>query len=320
MNSVGLIESFPRAFLLAQGADRAKFLHNLLTHDIKGLIPGQGRPACLLDRQGKIRFWALVHALPDHLILEMDPESLSTAQEALAQYLVTEAVELKDLSSSIRAVPLHGLLSEKLLGSLYPQAKLPSSSISNSPGPPESGITRIIRWDLLGVPGFHLWVDPKQEEEIRKRLIGAGKPLGVGTIGPEQFEGLRIETGVPWPGKEITSDVILNELGREELVSFTKGCYVGQEIVARIKYRAHPPRVLTGFTWEGNTLAPLPAPIEADGKQVGVITSACFSPTRKRVIALGFLKHGLDAAGVTVKTPAGRLPAQVTSLPFTSNI
>lgn len=319
MNSVGLMESFPRAFLSVQGSDRAKFLHNLLSHDIKGLPPGQARQACLLDRQGKIRFAAIVHAFEEEMILELDPAFSEMAFEALHQYLISEKVELAPLSDRYRIIPLHGPLSGKLLTQIWPEVELPSISFSHSKGPPASGVRFIIRWDLFRMPGFHLWVEPRSEEAIRKNLWKAGQPLGLQTISPEFFEILRIEAGVPWPGKEITSKVILNELEREDLVSFTKGCYVGQEIVARIKYRAHPPRVLTGFILGGNTPPPLPAPIEVDAKEAGVITSAGFSQMTKQVIGLGFLKHGLHVTDVMVKTPSGQIPAQVTSLPFTSN-
>lgn len=140
--------------------------------------------------------------------------------------------------------------------------------------------------------------------------------MGIERIGPEAFEMLRIEAGVPWPGKEITESVILNELGMEEMVSFTKGCYVGQEIVARIKYRAHPPRLLKGFLLTGKEVPSTGSSLIVKGKTVGVVTSACLSPTLQRVIALGFLNFGVATTELGIQTASGLLPATVTNLPF----
>ena len=316
--AVGVLTKFPRALLSVQGADRVKFLHNVVTHDIKGLPLGQGRPACLLDRQGKIRAAFLVHAQSDALVLEMDPLHLQAALQGLQQYLLTEAVELKEVTSHYRIMALHGPLAQELLSNLWPDTVLACVPLSHGKGPQGTGVHWIVRWDLLRVPGYHLWVDPESEKEILEKLLRQGEATGLKPLTQEAFEVLRIEAGVPWPGKEIDETVILNELGTEEMVSYTKGCFVGQEIVARIKYRAHPPRQLMGFLM-GATEVPSPrSPIESESKEVGVITSACFSVTLNRVIALGFLKVGVSATDLLVRSLRGSLQATVTPLPFVS--
>ena len=293
-----------------------KFLHNLVTHDIKGLQTGQARPACLLDRQGKIQASFLVHADPDQLILEMDPVHVVAALSTLNRFLISEAVEIRDCTKEQEVMALHGPQAADLLKSVWPGILLPENPLTCAFGPPETGLLRIIRWDLFRQPGYHLWVAPKNKDKILQHITAEGKTFGLETGGSEAFHTLRIEAGVPWPGAEITETVILNELGTEEMVSFTKGCYIGQEIVARIKYRAHPPRQLAGFFLDSPEPVPPKSPILLDSKPVGVVTSACFSPTLKRTIGLGFLNFGLEEKTFQVHTPRGTLQAMRTTLPF----
>ena len=132
------------------------------------------------------------------------------------------------------------------------------------------------------------------------------------------FEVLRIEAGVPCPGRELCDSVILNELGSEEYVSFTKGCFVGQEIVSRIKFRGHPPRLLTGFLLDGEEPAPAGSPMRAIGAEqvIGLVTSSCFSTSLNRPIALGFLQYGRTESKFQVETYQGPRSAICTALPF----
>jgi len=316
--STRLFDPFPRGILSIQGNDRSLFLHRLLTQDVKSLKTGHGKPACLLDRGGKIQFAGFLHAQPDELLLELEVAQRELAVSLLEKYLISEAVTLSDQSDRYRILPLHGPNSLEIVASVWPKLKLPSAAREHVSGPPDSGIFLLARTDLLRGPGLHLWVAPKQVGALREKLLEAGAALGLEAAPLEDLEPLRIEAGVPWPGKELTSDVILNELGDEEWVSFTKGCFIGQEIVARIKYRAHPPRLLTGFLVEGSEIPASGSVIQSEGTDLGRITSACLSPTLKRVIAMGFLKHGTDKQPLKIPTANGPLSLQTTPLPFVS--
>ncbi len=318
--AAGLFPPVAGGFLQVQGKDRISFLHNILSHDIKGLALGQGRPVCLLDRQGKIRFAACAYALADEVLLEMDLGHLSTALEGLSQYLVAEAVELRNASSRYQVFRLHGPLSSKILEQAFPGCRLPQENLTFMKGPGGLGVGGIVRNDHLGMPGFHLWVDPERAAEISGRLLKKGSALELVEANEAAFDILRIESGQPWPGKEMDQTVILNELGTEAYVSYTKGCFVGQEIVARIKYRAHPPRLLCGFLLEGEAVPPEKSPLlkgqDPIPVSVGVITSACFSPTLGQGLALGFLKFGEEGPNFFVETAQGRIPAVKAPLPF----
>ncbi len=282
--------ALPRAVLSARGKDRTSFLHRLLSNDIKGLQPGQAKPACLLDRQGKVLFACLAHAGQEEILLEMAPFHLEIARAALEKYRVSEQVDLQDATARFQVLSAHG--------PALPAAALPP--LAGTDGFP-------FPIPLFGMPGMDFWIDSARAAEIGPKLQEAFRAAGMEEGDLQAFEVLRIEAGLPVPGKELTPEVILNELGREDFVSFTKGCYVGQEIVARIKHRAHPPRLLTGFLLESGPLPPEGSSLLHEGKPVGTLTSICFSPTLKRNIALGFLQYGFtgEIAG-----------AEKTALPF----
>lgn len=304
-SGAGCFDPFPREILAARGKDRAAFLHRVLSHDIKGLPVGQGRAACLLDRQGKILFAALVHARPEEILLDFDPYFLSGARSQLEKYAVADAVEFISRTEEIRTLHLHGPAAAAQFQSLFPNLSWPAHSLESVAGVLPAGFSGAYRWDLLGMPGLVVWVQPNHKLKIQA-------PLCI----PETFHALRIEAGVPWPGKEIQETVILNELGSEEWMSFTKGCYVGQEIVARIKYRAHPPRLLTGFTLD----QPVPegSALYQGEEAVGTLTSVCDSPTMGKPIALGFLKHGTPAGPLRIGSAGRPATALPTPLPFVS--
>lgn len=308
----GWFHPFPRGTLAVRGKDRAAFLHRVLSHDIKGLPIGQARPACLLDRQGKILFATLVHARPDELLLEMERSDLSRARAALERYALSDAVGFTDQSPAVRPLHLHGPALPALFPSLFQALTWPSHSLEWATAPAPSGLAGAYRWDLLGMPGAVLWIQPDREPEILSRLRDAPAVA----CSTETFHTLRIEAGVPWPGREIRDTVILNELGSDDWMSFTKGCYIGQEIVARIKHRAHPPRLLTGFVLDAKTQEE--SSLYQGEEAVGILTSVCESPTLGKIIALGFLKHGIPAVPLHVGSPASPGTATPTPLPFVS--
>jgi folate-binding protein YgfZ len=288
-------QNLPRAALSVGGKDRGVFLHRLLSNDIKGLQPGQGKPACLLDRQGKILFSCTAHALAQEILLEMDPSSLPGARDALERYVVADAVQFSEATGRFRVVLAYG-----------------PAAMALKVSPPAGGFVARSPW--VGMPGLDLWL-PAEDIQAAQGFIETAQAAGMEEGNAQAFDVLRIEAGIPWPGREITPEVILNELGRdEEFVSFTKGCYVGQEIVARIKHRAHPPRLLAGFAMDGKEIPPVGSVIESESQEAGVITSACFSPTLGKPIALGFLKYGTEGENFLIQN----LPARRAGLPFVS--
>jgi len=313
----GIFEAFDRFFLAVRGPDRVSFLNKLLTADIQHGDQKQSRLACLLSQEGKILFSTLVHLLPDEILLEMELVFAERAQEQLNRYRISEAVEITPVEERYQILPFHGPRIPELLRNAWPDWKLPEAPLERAPGPEGSGIFWALRWDLFGMPGIHLALEPAQETPLRERLITAGASAKIQRSNPISFEILRVEAGIPWPGKEITEDTLPNELGNDgsRFVNYQKGCFVGQERIAHIKNRAHPPRLLTGMAIQERFVPPVPCPISAGKTQVvGELTSCYFSPSRDQVIGLGFLRFGAGTLALQIDGPNGPLPITPISL------
>jgi folate-binding protein YgfZ len=163
-------------------------------------------------------------------------------------------------------------------------------------------------------PGFHCWTEAAGAESLRSAAIAAGAVVA----GPATLEILRIEAGQPWYPQDVDQSVILPETRLEALVSYTKGCYIGQETVARVKYRGHVNRALSGLVVEGDRVPEVGARVVVEGAEVGKVTSAARSMALGRPIALGYVRreHFEPGTAVTIADGGGEQPARVSALPF----
>jgi len=302
---IGLVDRSARGKLALTGADVAEFLHGQVTQDIRSLQPGHGAYAAFLTNKGKM--------LGDMRVLNADGELL----------LDTERVALQPLFNMIRSyklgydVELHKrTLESGLLSLIGPLADdLIHATAGSLPGPAEhdhspielDGISaRVIRTDL----GLDLLCAAQDTEALTSTLVAAG----AGPIGEDTAETLRVESGRPRYGIDLDDSVIPQEAGlNERAVSFTKGCYVGQETVARLFYRGKPNRELRGL----RSSIKLPVGAELTGpdedRVFGTVTSSVISP-RLGALALALVRREVPP-GTTVQA-AGELDALVVELPF----
>jgi folate-binding protein YgfZ len=163
-------------------------------------------------------------------------------------------------------------------------------------------------------PGFHCWTAPPHAGALWKALCAAGTV----PVGAEALEVLRVEAGIPAYGRDVDETVILPETRLDALVSYTKGCYIGQETVARVKYRGHINRGLSGLMLEGDRVPRHGDAIIAEDKDVGRVTSAVRSIALGRPIALGYVRreHFEPGARVSLRMGESLVPARVAELPF----
>jgi folate-binding protein YgfZ len=173
----------------------------------------------------------------------------------------------------------------------------------------------LIRATHTAEDGFDLFIEAKAAVGLRELLTGAGAQVA----GPEVLESLRIEAGIARYGIDMDDTNVVSETNLDDAVSFTKGCYVGQEIIARIKYRGHVAKKLTGMIVPGDPALESGARIlSADEKEIGRVTSFTFSPQLKQTIALGYVKYDFLAPGTPVKIRSSEqeFPATINDLPF----
>ncbi len=313
-----------RAQLRVTGTDRVKFLHNMLTNDVKSLGPGDGLHAALLTRLGKIVSDLFVYQLDDATLLEMEPQALTPVTEALSHYIISEDVDLKDSSDEEALFSVQGPRSSELL-----------SRVSDD-GWSELAAFHFIQTTLAGRkarvsatphgPGqsFDIALPPKDAAGLLEKLLAAGEPLGLRPAGWQTMEIRRIESGIPLFGVDMDPSHFPIEAGLDEAISFTKGCYLGQEYVVRLAHRGHLNRKLVGFQVTDSRV-----PRPGDGisgsednvgqnRQIGQVTSAAFSASLGHPIALGYVHRDSFAPGTPVRIHRADqvFNAQVTELPF----
>jgi len=316
-DAVGVVDRSDLGVVEVTGRDRAKFLHALLSNDIAALAPGQGCAATLLDIHGKVQVTLIVWMLDDRVLLLTPRDLGESTVAALDHYLFAEKVALEDVTGERALLMLVGPAAEetakRLTGAAPPDA--PWSHVAASlDGPPEGLDGRVVRGGgETGQREVWLVVPAAERERAWKAALAAGaRPLG-----PAALESLRIEAGTPRFGVDVDATVLLPEIPSAHLISHTKGCYPGQEVVVRIRDRGHVNRHLRGLLLEGDVVPPRGAEVVADGAVVGQVTSATLSLGLRRPIALAFIKRQQEpGARVSVSAGADTLPATVSDLPF----
>jgi tRNA-modifying protein YgfZ len=306
-----------RAQVAVAGKDRASYLQGLLTNDIQGLTAGAGCYSAWLTPQGRMLTDMHVFESGDMILLDVPADQLQSTLQRLDQFLFSEDVQLADLADSLRGVWLHGpeaaVLSERVLAGAsgaggWPDYQNVRTEFNGAPAV-------IARVDQLGVPGFCIYVAPAHEAALLNRLHEAGAVEADAAA----LEACRIEAGYPLFGIDMTEDTIPLEAGIEQrAISFTKGCYVGQEVIIRVLHRGHGriAKKLMGLRVDG-AVPPRGAKLFGGGREVGAVTSAAASP-RYGAIALGYLHRDFVAPGTSVEVEAvgARSAATVTERPI----
>jgi folate-binding protein YgfZ len=355
---VGLMHLPQRAVLSFTGADRQDFLHRMLTQDINGLTGGSTVRAFQLNQKGRVVADILVHHGDESTWLEMDRFDLPDVLKQYESHLFSDDVLIEDWTEKRMALALHGPSSLDLLRAVSEQDP---QRMSDMPGTHHvltlAGVkVTVYRRDMCGVPGFGLWVPPAKAAHVYGALLEASgyetdepdhktdphaasefakrrrESLRGRPIGWSAFNTARIEAGSPIFHIDFGHDSLPAETGvLDEAVSFTKGCYLGQEIVARMKSLGHPKRVLVGLRIEGDDLplagAQVTEPAD-DTKQdtdapitahniIGGVTSSAISPLLgQRPVVFAVMKWGRHTPGTHVLVPTETGPAEARIQPL----
>jgi folate-binding protein YgfZ len=313
MTGAGVIGRSMLGKVTVTGRDRAAFLQGMLSNDVKALQTGQGCPAAFLDAHGKVVSLLVVYALEDRILLELPASSTDKFLEVIDKFLISEKAYFEAADDAYAIVAVQGPGALKMLAELS-GATLDLAPYAHTEVTIAGAPVRIARRREAVTPGFHCWTAAGHGEALGKVLREAGAVR----VGAQALETLRVEAGIPEYGVDVDETVILPETRLDELVSFTKGCYIGQETVARVKYRGHINRGLSGMVLEGERLPAHGDAITAEDKEIGRVTSAVRSIALGKPIALGYIRREYFAAGtvVTVVTGEGPVQARVAELPF----
>lgn len=319
--AAGLFDLSHRGLIQCTGPDRVSFLQGMLSNDLRPLKTFDGQYATILNQQGKVLADLRVLCALNSLYLDFWEPLKEKIVAHLNRYLVADEVEIADRSGEYAALSLQGPNAETLLRNVTGPAELPSQSAHHGMIKMEGAAVCVVRASHAGEPGFDLIVPNAALEAIARRLTDSGKPLGVRWVGEEAQNTLRIEAGIPRYGIDFSEENLLLEVGLDDAVSFNKGCYLGQEVVERIRSRGHVNRKLCGLSLDGQLPADSDDIIRVDGKEIGRITSSVVSPRLKRAIALGYLHRDFWTSGsvVTIDRAGRELRAVVTALPFVAS-
>lgn len=287
-DGAGLCDRSSRGLLEITGADRAAWLHNLTTHQIKTLEPGEGRYTFALNVKGRILFDMNVLVRGDSFWLDIDRRWIDFAKAHFAKYIIMEDVTVTDLTEAHTRIALVGAGTGdalKALGSPRAAVVPYNQIVQVAVGDVEvSGF----RHDLVGVFAMDLVVPLASADAVVETLAGID---GVRLVSTAAVDTVRIESGIPWPVSEINDGVLPAETGQiGRAVSFNKGCYLGQEIVERMRSRDSVSRKLVLIKFDSESVPAIDAKLIFDGKSVGAITSACRSSGGHAPIALGYVR------------------------------
>ncbi len=299
-----LFDRADRGLVIVTGADRKSWLHNLVSNAVKTLDDGAGNYAFALDVRGRVQFDLNILCRPTALWLDLSRAVLPAARAHLERYLITEDVQLEDASDAWARLAISG----PSAGGLAQQLGVGNAAALPSLASVEFEAEHVlVRHDLAGAAGFELFVPAAAAAGWWDRLAGGGAvPAGLDTL-----DVLRIEAGIPWLGRDIDEKVIAPETGQvERAISYHKGCYLGQEVIERMRSHGSQARRLVRLRMGPGPLFPLPAELQQDGQAAGRITSLALHPLDEARIGLGYLKSALrDASRITVGAPPA--PVQI---------
>ncbi len=309
--AAGLFALADRGVIEVAGEDRTRWLDGMLTNDVASLAPGSGCPALLLTRQGRIVAPFHVLCFAERFWLETARDAVAPALAALEKLVIADDVVLLDASPGLARLALEGPAAARVLAAACgaPVALEPGHFAELEIG---GASVVVAAFGFTGEPGFQLLVPTARGEEVAEALRAAGQGEGLVEGDAVSLELLRIEAGTPRFGAEIDASVLPDEARLGHAVSTTKGCYIGQEVVARVRSRDRVKHRLVGLRVEGEPPAP-GAGLAVDGRASGEVTSAARSP-RFGSIALGYLRSEHAAPGTAVQLD-GRV-ATVAELPF----
>jgi folate-binding protein YgfZ len=292
--------------LVLAGPDRVRFLQGMVTNDVAALAPGQGCHAAMLTVKGKLLGDLRIYCDPEALFIETDPEATAKIHDALEKHLIADDATVEDRTRALGEVGVWGegarAAVESIAGPLPELALFSHVTV---------GEVRVAGARDLGRAGYRLFGDARALVDQLGRLGGT-------LLSDEEAEVLRVEAGEPRYGRDMGEEHLPIESRLDAALSFTKGCYLGQEVIVRATQQGRINRKLMGLRLDGTTAAQPGAKLAHPGRaDAGTITSSVVSP-RFGPIALGYVHRTVFAPGtaLTVHDSAGDRAATVVELPF----
>lgn len=331
-SGTGLIDLSWRGRILVSGSEAVQFLNGLITNDMKTLAENSWMPAAFPNVQGRLIASVRVIRLNDEqaptgkktfplFLIDTEATTHDRVLKTIERFTLAGDFRVTDVTNQTAHIAVEGKKAARVVSGVVGAAAsefAPNEAKQIAyPKDDASGNLTILRATHTGEDGFDLIVDADKANDLWDALLATG----VRPVGYDALEMLRIEAGVPRYGIDMDETNVVSEAGLDDAISYTKGCYVGQEIIARIKYRGHVAKKLSGIKFGKAVKVEAGAAIKSvDDKEIGRLTSSTYSPHLGHTIALGFVKYDYLTPETTVRVTSerGELEARVTVLPFVS--
>jgi folate-binding protein YgfZ len=301
------VHKLDHALISLTGRDRVRWLNGMVSNNVRDLAVGHGVYAFVLNAQGQIQGDLYIFNRGESLLLEIARAQVETLLPLLRRYIIMDKVEVEDLSDKLAVIGIAGPKSVEVLGALGLSSGDTAALELTEGRWKEVGIT-LVRGDNPCVPNYELWVPTEHADSLCNAVLEPGAQ----EVTDDALETFRILCGIPKVSQDIRERTLPQETGQERALSFTKGCYIGQEIVERIRARGSVHRTFVGFEVEGP--ASSGTKIQYEGKDVGEITSVASAPLKQKRLALGYMRK--DAMLPDRTFAAGDAVIRAVPLPF----
>ncbi len=307
-----------RAFVRVSGRDPVRMVNGLLTNDVAGLAAGQANRSALLTPRGRMLAEIRTIRRANDLLLETDAAARANVLDTIRKYVPPLFARGEDASAAISVIGVYGPAAGSTVASALDARAVASPQATAPAGAGDTIAERdisAIDTDYAGVPGIDLIVPAQDADPMVRALVECGAT----TAGAATLEILRIEAGQPRWGADLDETVIPLEAGlKDALISTTKGCYTGQEVIIRILHRGHVNRHLRGMVLANGPVPERGTKLfrESDARAMGEVTSAGASPRMRAVIALGYVRREIEPGALMRVGEPGGPQARIVTLPF----
>ncbi len=299
--AAGLADLSHLGRLTIRGKDRTAFLNGLLTNDIAKIHEDSGAHSVLLNTKARVLADLYLYNLDDGLVVDTGDSSSGRVKTLLDQFIITEDVQIEDSTDSLLQLTLQGPRAAQTLKEVLDVEVRGLGPLSHK----ALGPALVVARDRTGVGGYDIILPKDEAEAVWQSLLLKGGEFGLGPVGLRALEILRLEKGLPRYGVDVDENTIVLEAGFQDAISFTKGCYMGQEVVARATHIGRVNKRLVQLLVDGIARPPRGSKLKGDGKEAGFVTSAEFSPGMGRVVALGYVQRDFAVEGRKLVVDAG---------------
>ncbi|MGH9339026.1 MAG: YgfZ/GcvT domain-containing protein [Acidobacteriota bacterium] len=305
--AVGLLDLSGRGKIEVTGPDRETFLHAMISNEVNQLPVFSGRYGTFLTSTGKMVSDLFYYKFPDFILIDIQRDLLSRTIETLEKFIIMDEVYLKDRSQDFDHISIQGPDSRRLIEELFGEGMTTGQYQIHELAWTGAKLWLIGKPELAGA-GFEIVSPIESRDSLRRAVLNRGRQFGMLEITPETFDVLRLEAGIPRFGVDMDENNYPMEARLNHAISLTKGCYIGQEVVSKATHIGGVARLLSRLRISGEKVPKEGWEVfDPEGKKIGRVTSAAFSPQFGCPIAFAYLKRAFAQAGqsCTIRSGSG---------------